>query len=142
MLVLRWWRWIADAGHLGCPVPGRVRPHGGQPGEPQPTAEVRRCYGWVARRHVMVGGLSALPVAVAARAAAAVAWHRPADAITADRDDLVPVAASVIVLVVGVTAWGLVEHLLAHWRANRAHGPTGMDEQLFVDQYGRWCYRP
>ena len=147
MLVLRWWRRAAgaarhDAQPSGCSDPDRVGAQAGQPGEPAPTAGGRRCCGRVARRHVMVGALAALPVAVAARAAAAVAWHRPADAITVDRADLVPVSLSVIFLVVGVTAWGLIEHLVAHWRATQAHASTDLDARWFVDQYGRWWYRP
>lgn len=147
MLVLRWWRRAAGAARPqaqppGCTDPGRVGPQGEQPGESAPTAGVRRCYGWVARRHVLVGGLAALPVAIAARAAAAVAWHRPADAISVDRADLVPVSVSVVFLVVGVTGWGLIEHLVAHWRATHAHAPTGLDPRWFIDQYGRWWYRP
>jgi hypothetical protein len=147
VLAFRSWRWTAGTAQEhaqapGCAGPGGVGARGEQPGEPSITSGVHRCYGWVARRHVAAAGLAALPMALAARAAAAVAWNRPADAITVGRTDLVLVLVSVIFLVVGVTAWGLIEHLMVHWRATHARAQAGLGGRWFADQYGRWWYQP
>lgn len=104
------------------------------------TPSRHRCYGSVARRHLAAGGLTALPVAVAAKVAAAVAWQRPIDTVvTTDRTDLVLLALCVVVSALGVPAWGLIEHLVAHCRDAAGDASTN---QWLIDEHGRWWYRP
>jgi hypothetical protein len=108
---------------------------------PQHTTPSRhRCYGPVARRHLTMAGLTALPVAVAAKAVAAVASQRPVNAlVTTDRTDLILLALCVLVPLLGIPAWGLIEHLVAHCLSRTADTST---DQWLIDEHGRWWYRP
>lgn len=99
-----------------------------------------RCYGAVALRHVTAAGLAALPVAMAVKAARG---QSPIDAVTSsDPVDLVLLVLVAVFLVVGLTVWGLIEHLVAHCRAADVHAQTGQFDRWFTDNTGRWWYRP
>lgn len=106
----------------------------------QTTSGTHRCYGHVARRHLLAAGLMAVPLAVAAKAANGTS---PIDAIASvDAVDLVLLALVALVLVVGMTGWGLIEHLVAHCRAADINAETGRHDRWFTDETGRWWYRP
>jgi hypothetical protein len=104
------------------------------------TPSRHRCYGCVLRRHVTAAGLTAVPVAIAAKVVAAVASHHHVDSVmTMDRTDLLLLALCVAVAVIGIPVWGLIEHLVAHSRDTAADARSG---QWLIDGHGRWWYLP
>jgi hypothetical protein len=98
-----------------------------------------RCYAALARRHLLASAIGALPIPVAAHAAAVTVFDghtRPATPLL--HIDPLQMAAAVVLVTAGVTGWALLEHLAAHWFATAAAStPAGEQRPASPDQPDR-----